>query len=77
VEIGWEKGVDAERMLESLGERQIARLRFVSNDGKAKFECNVASSAESRRLSIRASSFEMDAGWRHYWSKPKKAAGEG
>jgi hypothetical protein len=72
VEIVWDHGVHAQSHLESLGQRQIARLRFTSKDGDARLECGVSSSAESRRLSIIASSFEMNAGWLHYWSGRKR-----
>jgi hypothetical protein len=72
VEIIWDLGVHAHSHLENLGHRQIARLRFTSKYGDSRLECSVSSSAESRRLSIIASSFEMNAGWLHYWSGGKR-----
>ena len=69
IEVIWTKGIDANSCLESLGERQIANLRFVANDGKTAFEAGVVSSDQIRRLSILGPTFEMDRGWVHYWLK--------
>src|SRR5262249_8881548 len=77
LEIAWDQGVDAQSQLETFGQRQIARRRFTSTASKEVRECNLISSAESRRLCIVAPSFEMDAGWLHHWSKAGGASGEG
>jgi hypothetical protein len=76
VEIIYPTGVAAHSNLEDLGERQIATLRFVARDGIPPFECSVASSAQSRRLSIVGSSFQMEAGWLNFWQNRGRSASE-
>jgi hypothetical protein len=73
LEITWRKGVDAQSELEALGEGKIARLRFISSDRQAVFECDVVSSVESRRLTIVGPSFRLRAGWVHFWPKRGEA----
>jgi hypothetical protein len=65
LEITWCSGSSERALLEELGERKIARLRFVAADGGARFDCDVVSSPESASLSMEASTFEMQARWLH------------
>ena len=67
-------GVDAGTLLESTGDRPIARLTFVADGGAAPFGCDVISSASGRRLSIAGRTFVMDAGWLRYFGRAPATA---
>jgi hypothetical protein len=67
VEIIWLGGISAASRLETLGDNQIAVLRFIAKDGKTKLESRVVSSDQTRMLSIVGPTFEMEQSWLQFW----------
>lgn len=67
IEIIWPKGIDAKSHLEDLGNREVARIRFVATDGKSTLEAGIKSSDQTRTLTLSGATYELQCGWKHYW----------
>lgn len=71
VAVRYPEGITADTLLESLPEDTlVARLEFLSADGKNKAAFSIKSSERARTLTFGAEtpiSFAMDASWQNYW----------
>lgn len=71
VAVRYPEGITADTLLESLPEdTMVARLEFLSADGKNKATFSIKSSERARTLTFSAESplsFAMDTSWQNYW----------
>jgi hypothetical protein len=67
LQIEWIPGVTADTPLESVAAGPVATLNFVADDGSANYRCVVVSSAQTRRLVVADSTFQLETAWLHWW----------